>query len=261
MGDDPIIKQDETSLSGNFGADNPQVNTGHHSGSTGQPIPIQGQNPAQQTPRMAASHEQAPNTMGDYTSRIVKDKGDYFSHDNKGYYRKDGKTYLITDAPEGDVVLDGDQTAKLDQARADKVAELKKPSYKIGVLPLDYTQHPDYISSLDNVKEVQRFTLDGKEYFRHGGTLYQSQNSIPNVGRRLSPDEEGKVVSERARRNADFPVISVESPIEAGATAIATSGVSLVNGASIARSLGTGAAAFVRRSAFGVGKNAMSEDK
>jgi hypothetical protein len=59
--------------------------------------------------------------------------------------------------------------------------------------------------ALEKVKSDQRFTFDGNEYFRHGDATYRAQNSIPNVGEKLSPEEAGRIDTVRARTLMDHP--------------------------------------------------------
>jgi len=91
-----------------------------------QPSP-QPQQPEVQTPQpprqeQTAGQEPPPLTYGAYARQVNARKGDYFSHDNRAYHRRDGKTYLLTGDAMGDVELDADQSAKLDKDMADRVA-------------------------------------------------------------------------------------------------------------------------------------------
>jgi len=67
---------------------------------------------------LALEREVKPMTFGQYAQKVSFNKGDYFSHDNKVYYKApDGKVSLVTGAPEGDVELDAGQTAQLEKER------------------------------------------------------------------------------------------------------------------------------------------------
>jgi len=108
------------------------------------------QQEAQQTPQTPASQqegaqEQQPYTYGTYAQQVNAQKGDYFSHDNKAYHRRDGKTYLLTGDPMGDVELDADQSAKLDKDLADKATGEKgnKNAMAQGAVQEGFTLDPN----------------------------------------------------------------------------------------------------------------------
>jgi len=68
--------------------------------------------PSRRSPRTGTPAPEIPAAAANANAS----KGDYFSHDNKAYYRRDGKTFLLTGDAMGDVELDADQSAKLDNA-------------------------------------------------------------------------------------------------------------------------------------------------
>ncbi|WP_243311928.1 hypothetical protein [Fundidesulfovibrio agrisoli] len=126
---------------------------------------------------------------------------------------------------------------------------------------LDFRSHPDFPSAQEKVAGEKRFALDGDEYFRYGGALYKSQNVIPNVGRRLDSTEARQVEDEMARRKMDAPLQSADSPIDATAAAIATSGLSVLRGAPYATSIAKGAMTFGSTSLKGIFNNSFSGNK
>lgn len=123
----------------------------------------------------------------------------------------------------------------------------------------DYKTHPDYSKSLEKVKQDQRFILDGNEYFRHNGATYRQQNTIPNIGKLLSPEEVEKIDGERARRHMDPPIQGAEGPGEALAAGVTSGGLSWLRGVPIATSVGKAALSFVKESATGLIKNTMKQ--
>jgi len=75
---------------------------------------------------LPAPEDVKPMTMGRYAQKVTFNKGDYFSHDNKVYYKNpEGKVSLVTGDAMGDVELTPEQTAQLEKERADKAAREK----------------------------------------------------------------------------------------------------------------------------------------
>ena len=71
-------------------------------------------------PASFGTAEPKPLTWQQLAQKSAMNNGGYFSHDNKMYQRRDGKTYLVTGDAMGDVELDADQTARLDRANEEQ---------------------------------------------------------------------------------------------------------------------------------------------
>jgi len=87
---------------------------------------------------LPALEDVKPMTMGRYAQKVSFNKGDYFSHDNKVYYKNpEGKVSLVTGDAMGDVELNDEQTKQLEKDRADQAE--KKRLQDEAISKLDYT--------------------------------------------------------------------------------------------------------------------------
>lgn len=64
--------------------------------------------------------EQKPFGWTDWAKKSAMKSGDYYEHDNKVFYQRDGKTYLLTGDAMGDVELDEGQAGQLQAEREEK---------------------------------------------------------------------------------------------------------------------------------------------
>lgn len=80
--------------------------------------------------------ESKPFTWQQGAQNAAFSNGGYFSHDNKLYQQRDGKTYLITGDPSGDVELDAEQSGQLDMARAATAEHEKKTKDAMAQQPI-----------------------------------------------------------------------------------------------------------------------------
>jgi len=82
--------------------------------------------PAQQAPDIQSQQtqqampEQKPFGWTDWARKSAMKSGDYYEHDNKVYYQRDGKTYLLTGDAMGDVELDEGQAKHVEEERQRK---------------------------------------------------------------------------------------------------------------------------------------------
>jgi hypothetical protein len=131
---EPVIKQDETSLSGNFGASNTQPNTGQSPDTqvtqTGQQVD-QGQ--MGQTTQVQAPAPNSSNTMGDYAKRAATRNGSYIVDGGKIYNRRDGKLFHVTGGDQGEVEVHPDEAAKIELA-ANSASNVGNNSIQEGAL-------------------------------------------------------------------------------------------------------------------------------
>jgi len=123
---------------------------------------------------LPAPEQVKPMTMGAYAQKVSFNKGDYFSHDNKLYYKNpEGKVSHVTGDAMGDVELNDEQTAQLEKERANLTEGHNTPTRKL--TPQDPILHP--VDTYNNIKErrayYQRF-YPNEEYSdqRHATMSY-----------------------------------------------------------------------------------------
>lgn len=145
MGDDSINSPGQLRL---FEADNGWLPDNTAGGTTATDTGGTNTGLVNTNPPGSGSGETGPYTWQQSAQKAGLANGDYFSHDNKLYQRRDGSTFLVTGDPNGDVKLDDEQTGQLEKARAERAerqSEIEKLDYtNDGSLGIAATGTEDY---------------------------------------------------------------------------------------------------------------------
>lgn len=146
--------------------------------------------PAQQAPDVQAQQnqqampEQKPFGWTDWAKKSAMKNGDYYEHDNKVYYQRDGKTYLLTGDGMGDVELDEGQAGQLAKEREERAATKKQQ--EADHAKLDYTN--DGSLGMDARGDISESVIGAAQGFvmkPKGGDPYEGLNRYQQFGRFL----------------------------------------------------------------------------